>query len=58
MAVAKSLVEGRSRDFRNGPAQLSADLEGAWRAELHAAGHGDLVSDVSVSPREFMLGGR
>jgi hypothetical protein len=56
MAVAKSLVEGRSRDFRDGPAQLSADLEGAWRAELHAAGHDDLVSDLSVSPREFMLG--
>ena len=58
MAVAKSLVEGRFRDFRSGPAQLSADLEGAWRAELHAAGHGHLVSDVSVSPREFLLGGR
>lgn len=57
MAVAKSLVEGRSRDFRNCPAQLSADLEAAWRAELHAAGHDDLVSDLSVSPREFMLGG-
>ena len=57
MAVAKSLVEGRSRDFRNCPAQLSADLEGAWRAELQAAGHDDLVSSLSVSPREFMLGG-
>ena len=57
MAVAKSLVEGRFRDFRSGPAQLSADLEGAWRAELHAAGHDDLVSGLSVSPREFMLGG-
>jgi len=57
MAVAKSLVEGRSRDFRNCPAQLSADLEAAWRAELHAAGHHDLVSDLSVSPREFLLGG-
>jgi hypothetical protein len=55
MAVAKSLVEGRFRDFRNGPAQLSADLEGAWRAELRAAGHDDLVSDLSVSTREFML---
>jgi hypothetical protein len=58
MAVAKSLVEGRSRDFRNCPAQLSADLESAWRAELHDAGHDDLVSDLSVSPREFMLGGQ
>lgn len=58
MAVAKSLVEGRFRDFRSGPAELSTDLESAWRAELHAAGHGDLVSDLSVSPREFLLGGR
>jgi hypothetical protein len=58
MAVAKSLVEGRSRDFRSCPAQLSADLEAAWRAELREAGHDDLVSDLSVSPREFMLGGR
>ena len=57
MAVAKSLVEGRFRDFRSGPAQLSADLEAAWRAELHAAGHDGLVSDLSVSPREFLLGG-
>jgi hypothetical protein len=58
MAVAKSLIEGRFRDFRNGPAQLSADLEGAWRAELRAAGHDDLVSNLSVSPREFLLGGQ
>jgi hypothetical protein len=57
MAVAKSLVEDRVRDFRIAPAQLSADLEGAWRAELHAAGHDDLVTDLSVSPREFLLGG-
>ena len=57
MAVAKSLVESRFRDFRSGPAQLSADLEAAWRAELHAAGHDDLVSGLSVSPREFLLGG-
>ena len=56
MAVAKSLVEDRFRDFRSGPAQLSADLEGAWRAEMHAAGDDDLVSDLSVSPREFLLG--
>jgi hypothetical protein len=58
MAVAKSLVEGRFRDFRSGPAQLSADLEAAWGAELRAAGHDDLVSDLSVSPREFLLGGQ
>jgi hypothetical protein len=57
MAVAKSLVEGRSRDFRNCPAQLSADLEAAWRAELRDTDHDDVVSDLSVSPREFMLGG-
>ena len=57
MAVAKSLVEGRFRDFRSGPAQLSADLEAAWRAELRAAGHDELVSDLSVSPREFLLSG-
>jgi hypothetical protein len=55
MAVAKSLVEDRFRDFRSGPAQLAADLEDAWRAELHAAGHDDLVSTLSVSAREFML---
>lgn len=57
LAVAKSLVEGRFRDFRSGPAQLAADLEGAWRAELHASGHDDVVSDLSVSPREFLLSG-
>jgi hypothetical protein len=58
MAVAKSLVDSRFRDFRSGPAQLSADLEGAWRAELRAAGNDDLVSDISVSPREFLLAGQ
>ena len=44
-------------ELASDPAQLSADLEGAWRAELQAAGHDDLVSSLSVSPREFMLGG-
>jgi hypothetical protein len=57
MAVAKSLVEGKFRDFRSGPAQLSVDLEGAWQAELRAAGNSELVSDISVSPREFLLSG-
>jgi hypothetical protein len=57
LAVARSLVDSRYRDLRSAPAHLSTDIEGAWRAELHAAGHDGLVGEISVSPREFLLGG-
>jgi hypothetical protein len=57
LAVARTQVERRFKDNRRGAAQLAADLEDAWKAQLRADGDEDQFSDVSVSSREFLLGG-
>lgn len=57
LAVARTLVEQRFKNNRRGAAQLAAELEDAWKAELRTAGAEHLFSDVSVSSREFLLGG-
>ncbi|MGH3567721.1 MAG: hypothetical protein ACRDRH_17160 [Pseudonocardia sp.] len=57
LAVARTVIERRFTDNRRGAAQLAADLEDAWKAQLRADGDEQLFSDVSVSSREFLLGG-